>query len=698
MAVNTHEDQALLKRLTAIVEANLSDEHFGVNELAQKTGLSRSHIHRRLKSISNKSLSQFIREVRLEKAKELLEEGNLTGSEIAYKVGFGSPSYFIKSFHDYFGYPPGKIGSGKADIKKPGRDKISYNANRWIIITSAIFVLVFALFFIQVFNPFFFKKSGPKISIAVLPASCELSDSCQFNVLNQIIQNVINNLSLVNEIDPKPWPSLRQYLNSDKPIPKITQELHVKYIVETQVFNVFNGEIQLNVNLIEGNKNTQLSTNSVNLDYSNAQIAVQDFTKVLLKQLNVKMTPLVYERITRIITNNPIALQFYWDGMDSFNQWFWHKESQTDKLKQAIYLFEKALKYDNHFALANAQMAVSYYKLKETGIDVESFSEKIELHSKRAFSLDSLNDICMIAKAYACLNKGDNELAISYFEQALKYNPNSLMALRELNRIYEASMGISPFRNNEKQLEYALRVIHSEIPENSRVGITKYDYVNLAVAFRHSGFLEEALIYINKAIEIDTNYAMGIAHKSQIVTDLKGYQHSIMLLNESIEKDSTNLFVKDWLWLTYYMLHDFETAYRYLMKFGGMPASGSFFGRASLMLKERKEDEKAQEFLEKYFEYAKSIKGPIKSFHLSQYYFLIGDSKNAIEQLKTFSKEENYPNWIIRVIEDDPINDNFRNLPEFKRILKKIKKRFRKNHEKIKDNLEKKGLLLASGV
>jgi AraC-like DNA-binding protein len=109
MSGNSTSEHEFVKRLTKIVEANLPNEQFGVNELAAKTGMSRSQIHRRLKSISNKSVSQFIREVRLEKAKELLEEGILTGSEIAFKVGFGSPSYFIKSFHDYFGYPPGEV-------------------------------------------------------------------------------------------------------------------------------------------------------------------------------------------------------------------------------------------------------------------------------------------------------------------------------------------------------------------------------------------------------------------------------------------------------------------------------------------------------------------------------------------------------------------------------------------------------------
>jgi len=99
-------DQAFIRKLTEAVEANLSNEHFGVDELANEVGMSRSQIHRKLKAISNQSASQFIRELRLERAKEMLLQDTGTASEIAFQVGFGSPTYFNTCFHEYFGFPP----------------------------------------------------------------------------------------------------------------------------------------------------------------------------------------------------------------------------------------------------------------------------------------------------------------------------------------------------------------------------------------------------------------------------------------------------------------------------------------------------------------------------------------------------------------------------------------------------------------
>ena len=63
---------------------------------------------RKIKKQTQLSASQFIREIRLQKGMELLEETEFTVSEIAYQVGFSNNSYFIKCFREYYGYSPGE--------------------------------------------------------------------------------------------------------------------------------------------------------------------------------------------------------------------------------------------------------------------------------------------------------------------------------------------------------------------------------------------------------------------------------------------------------------------------------------------------------------------------------------------------------------------------------------------------------------
>ena len=115
MNANNGNDKAFLNRLISIVEANLNNEQFGVSELAERMRLNRSYVHRKLKSITKKSVSEFIREIRLQKAKELLEQGTDNISEVAYSVGFSSPSYFSKCFHDFYGYSPGEVKNNNQD-------------------------------------------------------------------------------------------------------------------------------------------------------------------------------------------------------------------------------------------------------------------------------------------------------------------------------------------------------------------------------------------------------------------------------------------------------------------------------------------------------------------------------------------------------------------------------------------------------
>lgn len=100
-------DQKFLEKLTRITEEHLSEEGFGVPQLVRAMGVSRSGLYRRIKQMTGKPASTLIREQRLRKAMELLGDQNLTVSEVAWNVGFGSVTYFDRCFHQYFGESPG---------------------------------------------------------------------------------------------------------------------------------------------------------------------------------------------------------------------------------------------------------------------------------------------------------------------------------------------------------------------------------------------------------------------------------------------------------------------------------------------------------------------------------------------------------------------------------------------------------------
>jgi transcriptional regulator GlxA family with amidase domain len=99
-------DEKFLNKLIELVEINMSDEKFGVEQLSKEIGMSRSQLHRKLKALLGQGPNQFIRVFRLRRAHDLLKQKSITAAEVAFEVGFNSPSYFTKCFHDLFGYTP----------------------------------------------------------------------------------------------------------------------------------------------------------------------------------------------------------------------------------------------------------------------------------------------------------------------------------------------------------------------------------------------------------------------------------------------------------------------------------------------------------------------------------------------------------------------------------------------------------------
>lgn len=106
--VNNPEEK-FLQRLVDVVQHHMEDEEFGVEELAKQVHLSRYQLHRKVKALTGKSISVFIRSIRLAHARQLLEAKSGNVSEIAFQLGFNSVAYFSKCFADEFGFPPSKL-------------------------------------------------------------------------------------------------------------------------------------------------------------------------------------------------------------------------------------------------------------------------------------------------------------------------------------------------------------------------------------------------------------------------------------------------------------------------------------------------------------------------------------------------------------------------------------------------------------
>lgn len=113
-------DEKLKKKIIDIIEANISNSEFSVEDIGREVGLSRVHLNRKIKEILNVTTSSLIRDMRLKQAAYLLlSTENVNVSEIAYSVGYTSPSYFSVAFKDYYGRSPVLFADYYSDISDP---------------------------------------------------------------------------------------------------------------------------------------------------------------------------------------------------------------------------------------------------------------------------------------------------------------------------------------------------------------------------------------------------------------------------------------------------------------------------------------------------------------------------------------------------------------------------------------------------
>jgi signal transduction histidine kinase/ligand-binding sensor domain-containing protein/AraC-like DNA-binding protein len=111
--VPTRTDEKFIQNLLKIINNHISDPDLNVDKIIPEIGMSRSQLYKKINTVANTSVNLFIRKVRLKRASELLLEGKMNITEIAYSVGFENLSYFSSCFQAEYGMSPTKYASSK---------------------------------------------------------------------------------------------------------------------------------------------------------------------------------------------------------------------------------------------------------------------------------------------------------------------------------------------------------------------------------------------------------------------------------------------------------------------------------------------------------------------------------------------------------------------------------------------------------
>jgi AraC-like DNA-binding protein len=99
-------DQLLYEKIIKKINENIANPELNVEFLANSIGMSRVHLHRKLKELTSQSAHDFIRSIRLNQAAELLSKQKLSVSDVAYALGFVNISHFSNVFREFHGVSP----------------------------------------------------------------------------------------------------------------------------------------------------------------------------------------------------------------------------------------------------------------------------------------------------------------------------------------------------------------------------------------------------------------------------------------------------------------------------------------------------------------------------------------------------------------------------------------------------------------
>ena len=375
MNLSFYNDKEFKTKLTEIILDNLGDENFGVEQLGEQTGLSTTIIRRRLKKISNKTISQFINEVRLQKALEILQQSNATASEVAFNVGFSSPAYFNTCFHDHYGYTPGEAkkrflenhvesaGIKPSEIKNDSEEYFKtgkrIKITRETFIYSALGILAFFVLSWVVYSDFIsdepltpFEKQEK--SIVVLPFK-NLSD----NVDNQhfadgIMEDILNNLNKINELRVISRTSAERYRESTKSTPEIAKELGVNFILEGSV-QVYQDKVKIMVQLIDAKRDKHLFSEKIEKEMTDIFLVESSIAEQVAEKLQTTLSAEEIEKIKKVPTTNAEAYNAYLMG-----RFTWNKRTE-EGVKKSLEYFHKAVELDSAYALAWAGLADGYF-------------------------------------------------------------------------------------------------------------------------------------------------------------------------------------------------------------------------------------------------------------------------------------------------------------------------------------------------
>jgi TolB-like protein/AraC-like DNA-binding protein/lipopolysaccharide biosynthesis regulator YciM len=709
MTENLSMDQAFLRKLTDIVLRNIQNERFGVNNLAREAGMSRTTLHRKIKSLKNQDASQFMREIRLRRAMELLHQNAGTTSDIAFMVGFASPNYFNKCFHEFFGYPPGKVKrvAPQAGIetdqnpiketnesKKPGR-RVFIPALLGILVIAIISGLGYAIISKDPFSRKQEKPDNLEKSVAVLPFK-NLTDTLSNQYfIDGLMEDVLANLSKIHDLKVISRISTEKFRKTSKSASEIARKLKVNYIVEGSG-QKYGNTFRLRIRLIDGRKDSQIWADTYEQEVQQTKdiFRIQNqIAQSIASQLEAKITAGEQQIIEKTSTTSLASFDLYMKA-NEFRSKFKITHDPKD-YRKAVNFYEAAIEIDSSFAKAYTGLASAYYqRYSWEKYFKEGYMDTCLVLINKALKFDNQLDEAFYLKGLYHFANGNMNDALEAFDKALALNPNYYDAYERKGFILVWI--IHDYVKGLDSHHKALGLIRGE-ERSVLLEELGMEYVNI-------GLLEKARSCFSEAFDLDKNEEAYLYGLAWIEFSQEHLEESWKLFKKVHELDSTYSLIDQIIYCIppgyeeeaytqakRIIRHKKEVGWSFinnshrigyaLWKAGKFSEAGFYFNQ---------QINYCGESIRLNREYAQRN---YAVYDLAATYAFLGNKAKAYHYLEEFDRHKSCQMIVIIVARHDPLFASLRNEERFKKIMQNMEIKYQEEHDRVKKWMEANNML-----
>lgn len=421
--------EIFINKVNNVILQHIQDEDFNVNKLASELGYSRAQIYRKIKTLTGKNVNELIREVRLNKAIEYIKLNDYNCAEISYKVGFSSPQYFSKCFHEFYGITCSEFKEKDVQNTSEFKPIHKLTQSKYSKFLKILFLSV--LIISACLAVFFIMKKPDKISIAILPLLDLSENKDQDYLSNGITEQITLELSKINDLRVISRTSAMSFKNENRKSTYIGRKLGVDYLLEGSVLHG-NDSIIVVVQLIKlFPEEKHIWQDSYQSKLENILYLVQGIASKITSKINIAISS---DKTIKDYKVNPKAYELFLRSRHLLNQ------QTSESVPKSIEIIKESLKIDSIYAPSYTILSEAYSSLHRFIIDNEEkalIRRKSIIAIDKAIELDKTLGDAYIIKGSILGTFDCNWTAMkSLLETGLKLDPNSASGHMALSYYY----------------------------------------------------------------------------------------------------------------------------------------------------------------------------------------------------------------------------------------------------------------------